>query len=218
MTAARAACRCRSARSATPWAALALLAAAGIALPGCGAEEDPCVAASEAAPAAVLVGAPEEGGAAVEPLADGDRRPLVRGSQAGFHVWLNVRATGLCPRGVRVARRAVDAETGAVLLAQAERADLVVATASPADAGPAVAGTHQLAEAFPLFLCPHALGAPVRERPLRVEVTLTDVRGATVTATRALVPVCDPATQGGAFLEDCRCACQEGAECAPPPG
>jgi hypothetical protein len=58
----------------------------------------------------------------------------------------------------------------------------------------------------------------VRERPLRVEVTLTDVRGATVTATRALVPVCDPATQGGAFLEDCRCACQEGAECAPPPG
>jgi hypothetical protein len=165
----------------------------------------------------VLVGAPEEAGSAVEGLADGDRRALVRGAQAGFHLWINVRASGLCPAGVRVARRVVDAETGTVLLAQADRTDLVAAPASPIDGAPEIPGTHQLAHALPLFLCPHPLGAHVRERPMRVEVTLTDARGLTVSAARPLVPVCDPTTQGGVFTDVCRCACQEGAACLPDP-
>lgn len=187
---------------------LAMLALAS-ALVSCGddAGVGPCASTAVGAPTIEILGAPEEGGAGTEPIVEGAPRALVHGPQSGFHVWMNLRIRGMCPSGVRIARRMSDAVTGDVILAVGER---VTFTQAPDDAT-----AFQLSSAFPFFMCPQDLGYPIRDRVMRAEVQVTDSRGRTASTTVTMVPTCSADTQGGAYLSDCLCMCAAGGTCMP---
>lgn len=177
------------------------------ALCSCGEDSsaDPCAGAATGVPSLEILGAPEEGGASTEPVVDGAPLALIHGPQSGFHVWMNLRIRGMCPSGVRIARRISNAATGDVILAVGERQTF---TAAPGDAG-----AFQLGAAFPFFMCPQSLGYPVRDQLMRAEVQVTDASGRTASASVTMLPTCSADVQGGVYLSDCLCMCAAGGTC-----
>ena len=163
------------------WICVALLPAS--ALCSCGDDDvDPCAVAPVGPPTLEILGSPEEGGTSTEPIVDGAQRPLIRGAQSGFHLWMNLRIGGMCPSEVRIARRMSDAETGNVIISQGERA-----TFKPTPGDPNV---FQLDAAFAFFMCPQSLGYPIRDQLVRAEVQVTDANGRTASAMVTMVPTC----------------------------
>jgi len=168
-------------------------------LAGCGAEPGPC----DSLPmdgASVEIGGAPEGALGFEPFDDGADRPLVRGSQGGYHVWLNVRARGLCPTSTRLELRVFEESTDTMVVFQSLPAHLEPSVDVPDSA--------DLPRAIAMIICPALTdGVPVADAVHSVDLSLTDADGRRAEASRRFVPRCDPAVQGGAFLADCRCQC-----------
>lgn len=145
------------------------------------------------------LGGSGEEGATFAPFDDGSERPLIFGTQGGFHVWLWVRARGLCPGSAAFTLRASDEETGQEVLLQEHRLVL--------DPVGSEEGSSTVRSALPLILCPNSVGQSVPDRPLNVVVEVEDADGRIGTAETSFVPVCDPSVQGGSFIDQCLCLC-----------
>lgn len=146
--------------------------------------------------AALSIGGGDELGLAFEPFEPGADRPLVFGTQGGFHVWMHLRAEGLCP-GSNIVETRVFAPDGDMALFQRQPMPFD-------DAGEGIA---ELRAATPLILCPSPGGDVVQDVAYRVTVEVADRDGRVASAESRFVAVCDPATQGGGFVDDCRCLC-----------
>lgn len=150
-------------------------------------------------PSLEILGADDEAGTAFVSIVDGDARPLIHGSQSGFHVWMNLRARGVCPARLRLDRRITDVLTGELLSAQGETATL---PRSPDDPN-----VYEFPSAFAFFLCPNTSGLQVRDRLVRVDMKVTDVAGRVAMASVNIVPTCMMSTQGGVYYDACLCIC-----------
>ena len=166
-----------------------------IAFGGCGSDpvKDPCaddpdlVDCSHAhdVPASLEVGIGDPESSSFEPLPPDGQVPLVAGVDGGYHLWLQVRTSGLCPNTVVVDRRIGDP----LLRYQATFARLV----------PTDEGAWTLASAAWTFLCPsNTPGVQLHDVQLALEVTLSEVEGEcplpagtrTISETVTIVPTC----------------------------
>lgn len=187
--------RAHDARRAAPLAFwwFALAAACGSAgdgqQPGAEGEADAeGEAESEGAmPPLVEVGRGEPGSTLFQSLPDDGSFPLVEGPQGGYHVFVQVRATGLGWRRVVCERRLVEPVSGIELRRQSDTLGMV-------DVGDGVLG---FPTALLTFVCPSLLaGQAAYDVPLRLDVLLEDESGATAEARAPLVPRC-PAGDSG---------------------
>ena len=90
---------------------------------------------------------------------------LFPGPQGGYHVYLQVRARGLCPNRVVYERKLREPGETAVLRSQTEKVPMV-------DGGD---GWWVLPRAQPTFICPsNASGVEMAGRDLDLEVTLSE--------------------------------------------
>jgi hypothetical protein len=151
------------------------------------------------------VGEGDPDGPAFVPLEPGADLGLHDGPQGGYHVYLAVRTTGICPNQVRVSRVLRAAGDDEVQRFQhSERACLV-------DDG---SGARVLARAPASFVCPATqTGIPMHDAPFEMDVTVTELEGCgdeaprTATATARFVPVCPP--------DDEICRTDDDVGCAP---
>jgi len=169
------------------------------ALVGCAGDDGPCQSLPLEGGDLEIGGSPETS-IGFEPFADDADRPLVRGQQGGFHVWLGLQGRGLCPGRtdleVRVFEQSTD--TMPVFFHQPLRFE-------PAVDDPAVV---ELPRGIPMFICPSSMaGTPIADATYRVEVVATDVDGRRAASSRTFVPRCDASIQDGAFYDTCRCLC-----------
>lgn len=150
-----------------------LLVAAVLALAGCPSDDDDddtssgdvdCSATHDV-PIEFTVGTGDPLEPIFEPLpADGTAR-LFAGSQGGYHVYLQVRARGLCPNRILYTREIREPEGTEVLRSQTEKIPMV-------DGG---GGTWVLPRAQPTFVCPSLVpGIAMAGRDLDFEVTLEE--------------------------------------------
>ncbi len=111
-------------------------------------------------------------------LADGDAVQLTTGSQGGQHVWVQLRATGLCPAAASARVRAVRASDG-------ERVGQAISTPQRWNAVPGAPGTFA-SETLAVQVDDRYFCTLLQGGALRLEYTIEDGRGAPVTGT---VPV-----------------------------
>ena len=165
-------------------------------LSGCGGEDDglrcPDLPMDGAT---VTIGGADELGLDFAGYDEGADRPLVFGTQGGFHVWMHLSAEGLCEGSVIVETRVFDPDDEMVLFQQQPM---------PFDAA---GSSVELRAATPLILCPSSSGDPVEDTAYRVSVEVTDRDGRVATAEKRFVAVCDASVQGGTFVDDCHCLC-----------
>jgi hypothetical protein len=163
---------------------------AALALTGCGDPQrveasDPGPCEAHSAPSVELGTGPDDGNG-YAPLTDGQRAPLIDGPQEGFHVWSNLRVRGLCPDRLlteRVVTRIDDAQEIVTLRSQTS---LVPAS----DPELAADGWDEMSTSLPTFLCPNAPGVAVADRPIRIDLRVTDTDGRTAADARVLTPSC----------------------------
>ena len=149
--------------------------------------------------ATITIGGADELGLDFVSFDDGAARPLVFGSQGGFHVWMHLSGTGLCEGSVIVETRVFDPDGEMVLFQQQPM---------PFDAEAMT--TVELRAATPLILCPSSTGDVVEDTSYRVTVEAVDRDGRVATAEKGFVAVCDPTVQGGTFIDDCHSLCGAG--------
>ncbi len=147
--------------------------------------------------ATLELGGSDELGGAFEAYADGADRPLIFGTQGGFHVWLRARTAGVCPGAPVFTLRVFEDDTG----------DMVSYQRTPLPVVDEGGGAGSLRDAVPLILCPSPFDAQVADRAFRVSVEVVDDDGRTASADHRFVPRCDASVQGGSFVGDCRCLC-----------
>jgi hypothetical protein len=179
-------------RGLAPKCGLAALALAGCSDPGrpSSSDAEPCSALS------VELGTGPEDGRGYLPLADGQRAPLVHGSQGGFHVWSNLRARDLCSTRLRIERLVTTAEGADDIITLRDNASLAPAV----DAELASSGVRELSSSLPTFLCPNAPGVSIAGRPIRIELRADDSDGRTAADVRVVTPYCP---EDDAFHANC---------------
>ena len=144
----------------------------------------------------LLLGAANMAGVGFFSLAGQDKLPLIHGPQGGFHVWLQLRARGLCADGA-VLQRSTRRGDGAVITEVAEIVDLVGAS------DPALndQGWRELPAGRPAILCPtdeSVVGAPIV-----LHATLKDSAERTASAEATVVPACPQGPDEANCLMQC---------------
>lgn len=179
---------------------------------GCAEEAplaDPCTGSLAEPPSLEILGAPSEGGREVEAIVEDGDRPLIRGMQAGFHLWINLRVRGMCLEQGVITRELYDATTNALLIAQGERANFTPTTGEPFSG--------RLAEAIAFFACPDPLGARLDGTSVRIRAKVRDRVGRIAEDEVRFFPRCDEAVQDGVFYRNCLCSCaNDTASCGAP--
>ena len=136
---------------------------------------DAASAPASTAPELRIGGAADDGSGFVDWSGGGARPPIITGPQGGQHVWLSVRTRNLVPQKVEIAARLVTPETCAAFAP----GEVKLHVSLKAD-GPWLA--YNGITAFVDHPC------DVRDRPIRVKVTVTDATGATAHAEADIAP------------------------------
>lgn len=153
-----------------PEVALALLLVGPLA--GCPADDDDDTSAGDVdcrdahdVPLEVALGLGSPEGPRFEPFPADGAADLHPGPQGGYHVYLQVKAVGLCPNRVEYTRVLREPGEEDVLRQQAEKIPMV-------DGGD---GAWVLPRAQPTFVCPsNTPGVAVFDRDLDLELTLAE--------------------------------------------
>lgn len=123
-----------------------------------------CATAHEV-PLEFVVGTGDPEQPVFEPLPEDGAADLFPGSQGGYHVYMQVRARGLCPNRVLYTRKLREPGETDVIRSQTEKVPMV-------DGGD---GFWVLPRAQPTFVCPsNTPGVAMAGRDLELEVTLEE--------------------------------------------
>ena len=130
-------------------------------------------------------------------VADGADLVLEVGPQGGFHMWLHLRASGLCLDGLQATP---EAKTTAAELV-ASRADVPLSLVDLAEPS----GWSGTAMPERLILCQPPFGIDVIDQPIDISVRVQDQLGRTATDSRRLVVRCPTSNQS--VLATCKFVC-----------
>jgi hypothetical protein len=156
----------------------------------------------------VEVGLGDPTGPAFTPLPEGGVAALFAGPQGGYHVYMQVRARGICPNRVVYGRTIREPGGTEAIRQQTEKVPMVSGGN----------GTWVLPRAQPTFICPSTTaGVAVANRDLEVDVLVEeDLRPAdaallpdgprSLTQQVTLHPTCDPADTVCSESTDIGCA------------
>jgi len=135
-------------------------------------------------------------GAAVLPVDEDTRLPLMPAPQGGHIVLIGVRTNNLEGCNLKLSGALVDVETRAVVSLERRPVTMAVANDGWLEAKHPEAASSYLN----IAACPHAsLSRPINDRTYELQVSVTDQRNRTIQASTTVVPTCSS--------DSCRCQC-----------
>jgi hypothetical protein len=135
-------------------------------------------------------------GAAVLPVDEDARLPLMPAPQGGHIVLIGVRTNNLEGCNLKLSGALVDVETRAVVSLERRPVTMAVASDGWLEAKHPEAASSYLN----IAACPHAsLSRPINDQTYELQVTVTDQKNRTIQASTTVVPTCSS--------DSCQCEC-----------